>query len=311
MADLDKDINSRTASGRTGSPKKGRPVVVHRDKKTPHAALRAPARPARYAEKRKLTTAQLNNPLLRQAFNRLTKMDGELRGTYLRSLDTIHGGRRTRSEKFAVLAKSAEQMLLRLDLATGVLGWLEVAEGRYCLSTQCNIAEHSDVSASSFSRFMQGMEQAEYVYRRIEKVRLDEKDSQGLNLVRTRVLVRFTEKFFADLGLRYLWFRAKKAAIKKRERELREISAMRTARQEKASLEELRRLESRSNWQKSEARKAAEADGQADEVIPGRRGPGGTKPPYEPDKPPGGTVDGKLAQLLRSVQVKKDNTPPQ
>lgn len=158
---------------------------------------------------------------------------------------------------------------------------------------------------------MHGMEQAEYVYRRIEKVRLDEKDSQGLNLVRTRVLVRFTEKFFADLGLRYLWFRAKKAAIKKRERELREITQMRSARQEKASLEELRRLESRSNWQKSEARKAAEAHGQADEVIPGSRGPGGTKPPYEPDKPPVGTVDGKLAQLLRSVQVKRDNTPPQ
>lgn len=310
MTQPDKDINSRTSDRKAG-PKKGRPTAVHRDKKTPHAALRAPARPARYAEKRKLTTAQLNNPLLRQAFNRLTKMDGELRGTYLRSLDTIHGGRRTRSEKFAVLAKSAEQMLLRLDLATGVLGWLEVEEGRYCLSTQCNIAEHSDVSPSSFSRFMHGMEQAEYVYRRIEKVRLDEKDAQGLNLVRTRVLVRFTEKFFADLGLRYLWFRAKKAAIKKRERELREIGQMRSARQEQASLAELRRLESRRNWQKSEERKAAESRGQAEEVMPGRAGSGGVKPPYEPDKPPVGTVGSKLAQLLHSVQVKKENTPPQ
>lgn len=311
MTDRDKDINSRTASGRTGSPKKGRPAVVHRDKKTPHAALRAPARPARYGEKRNLSAAQLNNPLLRQAFNRLSRIGGDLRGTYLRSLDTIHGGRRTRSEKFAALAKSSEQILLRLDLATGVLGWLEVEEGRYCLSTQCNIAEDSGMSPASFNRLMHGLEQAGYVYRRIEKVRLDEEDAKGLNLVRTRVLVRFTEQFFADLGLSYLWYRAKKAAIKKREKALRDISALRTVRQEKASLEELRRLESRSNWQKSEARKAAEAHGQAEEVIPGRRGPSGPKPPYEPDKPPVGTVDGKLAQLLRSVQVKKDNTPPQ
>ena len=167
------------------------------------------------------------------------------------------------------------------------------------------------MSSASFNRLMHGLEQAGYVYRRIEKVRLDEEDAKGLNLVRTRVLVRFTEQFFADLGLSYLWYRAKKAAIKKREKALRDISALRTARQEKASLEELRRLESRSNWQKSEARKAAEAHGQADEMIPGRHGHGATKPPYEPDKPPVGTVDSKLAQLLRSVQVKKDNTPPQ
>ncbi|WP_240350589.1 hypothetical protein [Pseudomonas viridiflava] len=308
MTQPDKDINSRTSDRKAG-PKKGRPTAVHRDKKDPHAALHAPIRPARYREKRHLTSAQLNNPLIRQAFNRLSRMGDELRGTYLRSLDTIHGGRRTRSEKFSMLAKTAEQMLLRLDLATGVLGWLEVEEGRFCLSTQCNIAEHSDVSASSFSRFMHGMEQAEYVYRRIEKVRLDEKDSQGLHLVRTRVLVRFTEKFFADLGLRYLWFRAKKAAIKKRERELREIGAMRNARQEKASLEEFKRQQSRSNWQKSEARKAAGAQGQPHDATPRQETPCGTSPPYEPDKPPSGTVNDKLARLMRSVQVKKDNPP--
>lgn len=231
-------------------------------------------------------------------------MGGDLRGIYLRSLDTIHGGRRTRSEKFTVLAKTAEQMLLRLDLATGVLGWLEVAEGRYCLSTQCNIAEDSDVSTSSFNRFMHGMEQAEYVYRRIEKVQLDEKDSQGLNLVRTRVLVRFTEKFFADLGLRYLWFRAKKAAIKKRERELREISGLRMARQEKASIEALRREQSRSNWEKSEARKVAQAHNQSQTLATTQGSPGRGKSPEGPDKGSDDPTDA-VARLMRSVQVKK------
>ena len=308
MNPRDKDINSRTASGRKAGPKKGRPTAVHRDKKDPHAALRAPIRPPRYSAPRRLTSQQLKNPLLRMAFSRLSQIDGELRGKYLRDLDTIHGGRRTRSEKFTALAKSSEQMLLRLDLATGVLGWLDIERGQYFLNTQCGIAEDSEISAPSFNRMLQGLEQADYCYRRIEKVQLDEKDEAGLNLVRTRVLIRFTEKFFTDLGVSYLWFRAKKAAIKKREKELREISGLRAARQEKASLEELRRQQSRSNWEKSEARKAAQTHSQSEILTPARGSPGGTKPPLEPDKS-SGDVDQSVARLLRSIQVKKDSTP--
>lgn len=308
MTSLDKDIHSRSASGRKGSPNKGRPAAVHRDKKDPHAALHVPIRAPRYSAPRRLTSQQLKNPLLRMAFSRLSKI-GELRGQYLRALDTIHGSRRTRSEKFDALAKASEQLLLRMDLATGVLGWLDIERGQYFLNTQCGVAEDSDMSPASLNRLMQSMDLAGYVYRRIEKVQLEEKDEAGLNLVRTRVLVRFTEKFFADLGVRYLWFRAKKAAIKKREKELREISGLRAARQEKASLEELRRQQARSNWEKSEARKAAQAHHQSEILTPAHGSPGGTKPPLEPDKS-SGDVDQSVARLLRSIQVKKNSTPP-
>lgn len=285
----------------------GRPAAVHRDKKDPHAALRAPVRAPRYSAPRRLTGQQLKNPLLRMAFSRLSQI-GELRGQYLRDLDSIHGGRRTRSEKFDALAKASEQLLLRLDLATGVLGWLDIERGQYFLNTQCGVAEDSGMSPASFNRLMHSLDLAGYIYRRIEKVQLEEKDEAGLNLVRTRVLVRFTEKFFADLGVRYLWYRAKKAAIKRRDRELRQVSALRTARQEKASLEEFRRQQSRSNWEKSEARKAAQSRSESETLIPARGSPKGVKPPREPDKSPGG-LDQSMARLLRNVQVKKDTSP--
>ena len=298
----DKDINSRTASSRKDSPKKGRPAAVHRDKKDPHAALRAPIRPPRYSVPRRLTGQQLKNPLLRMAFSRLSQI-GDLRGKYLRDLDTIHGGRRTRSEKFDALAKVSEQLLLRLDLATGVLGWLDIERGQYFLNTQCGVAEDSDISAASLNRLMKSMELAGYVYRRIEKVRLDEKDEAGLNLVRTRVLMRFTEKFFADLGVRYLWYRAKKAALKKREKDLREVNGLRDARLEKASLEAYQRQLVRHKWEKSEARKAPGS--QPDMPPPGKGTPGGANPLEDPNRGsdgPGSALD----RLLRSVQVKKD-----
>ena len=307
MSSLDKDIKSRTASGRTDIPQKGRPPAVHRDKKDPHAALRAPIRAPRYSAPRRLTGQQLKNPLLRMAFSRLSRIS-DLRGQYLRDLDTIHGGRRTRSEKYDALAKAAEQLLLRLDLATGVLGWLDIERGQYFLNTQCGVAEDCDMSPASLNRLMHSLDLAGYVYRRIEKVRLDEKDEAGLNLVRTRVLVRFTEKFFADLGVRYLWYRAKKAAIKRRERELHQVSGLRAARQEKASLEEFRRQQSRSNWEKSEARKAAQAHGDSEILTPSRGAGRGAKPALEPDKSSGGLGE-SMARLLRNVQVKKDILP--
>ncbi|OSR69469.1 hypothetical protein BV327_04035 [Pseudomonas syringae pv. actinidiae] len=232
------------------------------------------------------------------AFSRLSQMP-ELRGKYLRSLDTIHGSRRTRSEPFVALSRVAEQLLLRLDLATGVLGWLDVERGQFFLNTQCGVAEDSGISPASLNRLIRGLELAGLVYRRIEKVRLDEKNDAGLNLVRTRCLVRFTEKFFVELGCRYLWHKAKKAAIKKRERQLREVGVRNAVRQEKASLEALRREESRRNWQQSEARKAS-PDAQAS--------PSSTSQHRPPLRPGGGSEgpDDALARLLRSVQVKKD-----
>lgn len=278
-------------------PKKGRPAAI--DKKLPHSGLYAPTRPARYREKRYLTEEQRRVPLIRTAFKRLSEID-KLRGQYLRELDTVHGGRRTRSEKFVTLAKAAEQILVRLDLATGVLGWLDVDKMQYCLSTQCNVAEDSDIAPSVFCRLLHTMERADYVYLRSERVRLEEKDENGLHMVRTRMLVRFTEKFFADLGVRYLWFRAKKAARKKREQQLLQISGAIIARQERASIEELRRQESRMNWERSQARQAGHGELEASNASLG-----GPEPPREPDRGPV-----KPDELLANVMAKYGKTPP-
>lgn len=298
MTSLDTDIPPR--NNRKAGPAKGRPTTI--DKKMPHAGLYAPTRPDRYREKRSLTAEQRKNPLLRMAYKRLSQIS-ELRGQYLRDLDTIHGGRRTRSEKFAALAKASEQMLLRMDLATGVMGWLDVERGQYFLNTQCNIAEDSEMSAASFNRLLHSMQLADYVYLRAQKVRLDEKDDAGLNLVRTRVLVRFTEKFFAHLGIRYLWQRAKKAALKKRERELRQIGDMRLARQERASLEELRRLESRTKWERSQRRQAAHNQHEALSAEPTKAGR--PVPPKDPDRGPV-----KPDQLMANILAKNGKTLP-
>ena len=161
MTTLDKDIQSRAANSRKGGTSTGRPATVHKDKKSPHAALHAPIRAPRYSAPRRLTGQQLKNPLLRMAFSRLRQI-GDLRGKYLRDLDTIHGGRRTRSEKFEALAKASEQMLLRLDLATGVLGWLDVERGQYFLNTQCGIAEDCEMSPASLNRLMHSLDRGTF-----------------------------------------------------------------------------------------------------------------------------------------------------
>ena len=89
----------------------------------PHSALRRTARklPLQRAAPRHLTEQQLKNPLIRAAHARLGSIV-TLRGKYLRRLDTVHGDRRTRLEKFQAIERVEEQMLVRLDLATGVLG---------------------------------------------------------------------------------------------------------------------------------------------------------------------------------------------
>lgn len=294
------DNAAKEAAGRSNNE---RPTAVRRlDPKLPHAGLRAAIRPDRYAAPRKLSAEQLKKPLIRKAFWRLSRIS-ELRGRYLRALDTIHGGRRTRSEKFAALARIPEQLLLRLDLATGVLGWLDVDQGQFFLNTQCSIAEDSGISPSVLNRLLHSMEKADYVYRRIEKVRLEEKDEAGLNLVRTRVLVRFTQKFWTDLGLGYEWVKAKKSAIKKREQELRQVAMARSARIEKASLEAFQREVKRQQWRKSEERKAATHN--AAEAQPSGVGPpSNASPPERPSTGPD-AVSNAMARLLRSAEAKK------
>ncbi|WPP02577.1 hypothetical protein SFA35_26075 (plasmid) [Pseudomonas sp. HR96] len=213
--------------------------------------------PARHAAPRRLSEQQLKNPLIRTAFDRLGNIVS-YRGQFLRRLDGVHGDRRTRLEKFVAIERVAEQVLLRLDLATGVLGYIDPANGRYVLNTQCGIAEDAGISAPALCRLMKTLDDAGYVYRRIERVRLDEKDDNGLHLVRTRVLVRFTKLFWKDLGLAYVYERVQKSAKKRRDAQLRDMGQARLAEMEQHSMELKRREIARQRWQAKEARESSQ-----------------------------------------------------
>lgn len=240
--------------------------VVRLDPSNPHSALRRPARPMppSYAAPRHLSEQQLKNPLIRSAYERLSNI-ATYRGRYLRRLDRVNGDRRSRIEKFVAIEKAAEQILVRLDLATGVLGFLDEENGRYVLNTQRRIAEDSPISAAVLCRLFQTLDAAGYVYRRIERVRLDEKDDNGMHLVRTRVLVRFTKLFWKDLGLLHVFERVQNSARKRRQVQLAVISQRRLDDIARYSQEQHRRQVSRARWQ------AKESEGDSSSATPAQQ----------------------------------------
>lgn len=272
--------------------------VVKLPPSDPHSAVRRPARsmPARYSERRHLTNQQLKNPLIRSAFERLSNAH-KYRGKYLRRLDTLNGDRRTRSEKFTAIERIAEQVLLRLDLATSVLGYLEVETGQYVLNIQRNIADDSDISAPVLCRLFKTLDEAGYVYRRIERIRLEEKDENGLHLVRTRVLIRFTRLFWQDLGLLYVFERVQHSAKKKREAELRVIGQRRQDDMDRYSKELLRREVSRKRWLAKEAREAGQ---QTELLTPAITSPPTTKP--DTGDNPMASLNKLMSSVLRKQQ---------
>lgn len=272
--------------------------VVRLDPSNPHSALRRAARPmpASYAAPRHLSEQQLKNPLIRSAYERLSNIGGKYRGRYLRRLDRVNGDRRTRSEKFTAFEKAAEQMLVRLDLATGVLGYLDEDNGRYVLNTQRRIAEDSPISAPVLCRLFQTLDAAGYVYRRIERVRLDEKDEHGLHLVRTRVLIRFTKLFWKDLGLLHVFERVQNSARKRRQVQLNVIGQRRLDDMERHSKDMLRREVSRERWRAKEHR-------ESEDTPPSSREPSGVGS-SKPTVVTGNQVTDRLSKLLASVAVK-------
>lgn len=271
--------------------------VVRLDPSNPHSALRRPARamPQSYAAPRHLSEQQLKNPLIRSAYERLSNMV-QNRGRYLRRLDRVNGDRRTRIEKFVAIEKSAEQMLLRLDLATGVLGFLDEDKGRFVLNTQRRIAEDSPISAPVLCRLFQTLDAAGYVYRRIERVRLDEKDENGLHLVRTRVLIRFTKLFWKDLGLLHVFERVQNSARKRRQVQLNVIGQRRLSDMESFSKDALRREVSRARWVAKESRERG--DTAPDKSPPSAQPNDG---PSRPRAVTGDVVSDRLSRLLASV----------
>jgi hypothetical protein len=195
---------------------------------------------------------------MRGAYERLGQLVSH-RGKHLRRLDSVNGDRRTRVEVFSALERVREQLLVRLDLPTGVLGYfdMDTKGGQFVLNTQRGIAEDAGVSAPVLCRLLKTLDIAGYVYRRFERIRLEERDENGLHMVRTRVLVRFTKLFWQDLGLRYVYERVRKAAKKRREAQLRELGQRRLADMERYSQEQHRREVSRQRWQAKEARQAS------------------------------------------------------
>ncbi|MCQ3013609.1 hypothetical protein MDO45_29320 (plasmid) [Pseudomonas amygdali pv. aesculi] len=119
----------------------------------------------------------------------------------------------------------------------------------------------------------------------------DEKDDNGLHLVRTRVLIRFTKLFWKDLGLAYVHERVQKSAKKRRDAQLRDIGQQRLADMEKHSLELQRRETSRQRWQAKENREAGVAGTQ-----------GAASPSTSP--PVSNTVSSALDRLLASRSKK-------
>lgn len=235
----------------------------------PHSAMRRPARkmPPRYAERRYLTAQQLKNPLIRSALERLSNAE-KYRGKYLRRMDTVNGDRRTRSEVFIATQRVCEQVLVRLDIPTSVLGYFDVDEAQFVLNVQRHIADDSDISAAVLCRLFKTWEKVGYVYRRIERIRLEEKDESGLHLVRTRVLVRFTRLFWQDLGLLSVFDRVQKSAKKKREAELRVVGQRRLDDMERYSKELHRREVSRKRWQAKEARESGQQEPKTATLVP-------------------------------------------
>lgn len=221
----------------------------------PRAGLKARPRiaPKQHAQPRRLTDKQRSHPLLAAALERLQSLSSSGRGMYLRRLDTVHdSGRRTRSEVFQLLAKSAEQILARLDLATGVLGYLD-ADGSFRLFTQRNVAIDGGVSTAAFNRALRLVDRAGYAVRRIERIAVRNREN-GAQFVRTRVLVMLTEKFFRDLGLAVAWKKAQTWARKRRARQIAGIQQRSAIELQRASSSKAARQRTKQRVQDKAAR---------------------------------------------------------
>lgn len=201
---------------------------------------------------RQLSTKQLRLPFFRAALATM-QLAGECRKSLLpRLLYRANSGRKTRSEIYEALAAAAEPMLARLDLATGVLGWLD-KNGNFRLNNQKGIARDAGLSSSVFNRLIKVLAECGYVHKQVARIGV--KDQQhGAHLIRTRVLIRFTSLFFADLGLSLRYGLAKRNARKRRKKALIELERQKL---EAAHAELAKMLNIQENQQKFKARERA------------------------------------------------------
>lgn len=197
---------------------------------SPTAALHAPPRPdpGHKSHKRRLSEAQLKLPFFKKALECLESIV-QRRFKVLPRLIRANGNERiTRIEVYHNLAAAAEPILARLDLATGVLGWLDEG-GNFRLNNQKNLAHDAGLAPACLNRLFKRLEGVGYLTRRLERIAVHE---HGIQLVRTRVMIRFTDLFWQHLRLSLAHTLARKAARKKRLRKLHalELAKAQTAR---------------------------------------------------------------------------------
>ncbi|MGV6474533.1 hypothetical protein, partial [Azotobacter vinelandii] len=178
--------------------------------------------------RRELTEAQLKLPFFRKALECLESIV-QTRFKLLPLLMHANGNERiTRVEVYHNLAAVAEAILVRLDLATGVLGWLDET-GNFRLNNQKGLAHDAGLRPATLNRLFKLLEKTGYLTRRLERIAVLE---HGTQLVRTRVMIRFTDLFWRHLRLSLAHTLSRKAARKKRLRTLHalELAKAQTAR---------------------------------------------------------------------------------
>jgi hypothetical protein len=144
---------------------------------------------------RALTDAQ-RGTLLGLAAERIAEEAQDRACRWLRRLDTIHiSGVRTKRQRWDALAKMAEPLLARLDLATLALGWLDSQTGAFRLNRQRGLAEDTGLSECCVSRTLTALEAAGYLRRRVRRI-----FKHGKHWV-SRVTIHIRPRFFIDLGL--------------------------------------------------------------------------------------------------------------
>lgn len=200
-------------------------------------------RPRQLSDKQRKT-------FLGDAAERVKAEARERGGRYLRPIDTIHkSGRRSRSELWRSLSLVIEPLLARIDIATGIAGYLD-EYGHFRLNRQGGIAEDAGISPAAMCRLLKALEKAGYVLRKIKRLYRN-----GKNWV-TRVSIYLRPRFFHDLGLGVAHANARTAKALKFIKKRRQAEA----KQQQQRLDEAARAhERRMSHRQAEARRAEQA----------------------------------------------------
>lgn len=192
---------------------------------------------------------------LGMAVKRIRGEAADRSGQYLRRLDNIHqGGSRSRAERWQALSAVAEPLLCRLDLATGVLGYLD-NNGQFQLSRQNKLAEDAGISPVRLSRLVHALIKAKYALRKIKRLY-----KEGKKWV-CRITIYMRHAFFHDLGLgmEHATARTAKAKTYRKKKRLADHNDMQ-ARMSALAEAQARRMSHRAAQGKRESSAAATAN---------------------------------------------------